>query len=339
MKDKKIKIGIVGVGQMGATRRAQLKSSNLFDIVGLYDTNQDALMQSAEEDNATPYNSLEELLSNPEIEAISINTPIPYHAEQTIKSIEAGKHVLVEKPISNSIESAELMIETANKHNKILMVAHNQRFDPAFRFIKENYVDAGKLGKVCAIRTVGASSAGLVQPEGAWRTIAELNPGGPLLQCGCHLVDTIMHYFGKIDATTIQAQMRNDLTPGKVVDCISFIAKLNNGIMLTMDEYYTTAYRHEFHIYGTKANLYFYYHRRILKFQECKFGKVEIPIDVQVPYLPESKQWTDVVAEFHNAIRENRKPNPSPEEALEVLHIVIQADQAAKANKTTKSIK
>ncbi len=331
MNKPKLKIGVIGVAQMGATRRSQLKKSELFDIVGLYDIDKAALKHAAKADNAIAYNSLDDLLNNPEIEAISINTPIPLHAEQTIKALKAGKHVLVEKPISNNIESAEKMIETARREDKILMVAHNQRFDPAFKFIKENYVDTNKLGKICAIRIVGASSAGLAQPEGAWRTIAELNPAGPLLQCGCHLIDTLMHYFGKIDLSTIQSQMRNDITAGEVVDCISLIAKLDNGVMLTMDEYYTTAYRHEFHIYGTKANIYFYYHRRILKFQECAFGQPETPVDVPVPPLPANEHNIAVVTEFYNAIREHREPRPAPQDALEVLRVVIAADSAAKS--------
>ncbi len=331
--NRKMKIAVVGVANMGVTRRAQLKNSGLFDIVALYDTDIASLEQSAKEDKAVMCNSLEELLANEEIEAVSINTPIPVHAEQSIQALEAGKHVLVEKPISNSIESAEAMILAAQKANKVLMIAHNQRFDPAFGFIKEHYVDSGKLGRICAIRIVGASSAGLAQPKGAWRTIAELNPAGPLLQCGCHLIDTLMCYFGKIDISTIKAQMRNDITDGDVVDCISLIAKLENGIMLTMDEYYTSAYRHEFHIYGTQANLYYYYHRRILKFQECKFGAVETPIDVPIPDLPPNEQVTSVVTEFYNAIRENRQPNPSNTEALDVLRVVIAADSAAGQNR------
>ncbi len=170
----------------------------------------------------------------------------------------------------------------------------------------------------------------MTQPAGAWRSNAKLNPGGPMLQCGCHLIDTIMHYFGKIDISTIQSQMRNDITPGEVVDCISMMARLENGIMLTMDEYYTTAYRHELHIYGTKANLYFYYHRRILKFQECTCGQVETPVDVAIPQLPAPEDTTFVVTEFYNAVRENRQPNPSPTEASEVLDIITTADSSAR---------
>ena len=332
MNDK-IKIGIVGVAHMGQTRRRQLLHSKRFEIVALCDIDAKALGIAAKEDNAIAYDSFEKLLADVNVEAVAINTPIHCHAEQTVAALNAGKDVLVEKPISNSLEDAVKMIKTATQKGKKLMVAHNQKFDPMFAVIK-HYIEDERLGKVCAIRTIGASSSGLAQSEGAWRTIAELNPGGPLLQCGCHIIDTIMWLFGRFD--NLHARIRTDITSGDVIDCLSMLGILENGILVTVDEYYTTAYHHEFNVYGTKANLYCDTFRRKLYYQQCGLGHVETAEPIDVPVLPQlSEEWTDVVNRFYDSIKHDwlSNPNIAPEEALEVLSVVLTAHRSAFENR------
>jgi len=91
--------------------------------------------------------NLDEVLNDPDIDAISIATPVSTHFEIALKALEAGKHVLVEKPITDSSEKAEKLIETAIKYGKVLMVDHTFPYTGAVRKIKE-LIEKGDLGDI-----------------------------------------------------------------------------------------------------------------------------------------------------------------------------------------------
>lgn len=107
------------------------------------------------------YASYEELLANEEVDAVSVCTPNYLHASMAIAAANAGKHVLVEKPMACSAEEGEQMIEAARKNGVYLMVGHNQRLMPPHVKAKE-ILDSGKLGRVLTFRT----SFGHPGPEG-----------------------------------------------------------------------------------------------------------------------------------------------------------------------------
>jgi predicted dehydrogenase len=92
--------------------------------------------------------SVDDLLANPDIDAIAIATPVSSHFELAMKALRANKHVLVEKPLTTSSEQAYRLIDEADKRNLVLMVDHTFVYTGAVRKIKQ-LVDAGQLGKIC----------------------------------------------------------------------------------------------------------------------------------------------------------------------------------------------
>lgn len=91
-------------------------------------------------------------MKNEEIVAISVCTPNYLHARITVAALEAGKHVLCEKPMATSLADAEKMNEAAAKSGKILMIGHNQRFVPSHQKAKQ-LIESGEVGKVYSFRT------------------------------------------------------------------------------------------------------------------------------------------------------------------------------------------
>lgn len=122
------------------------------EIIAVCDIVPDRANAAAQRYGAQAYTDYIELLKNEEIEAISVCTPNYLHARITVAALEAGKHVLCEKPMATSLTDAEKMNEAAAKSGKILMIGHNQRFVPSHQKAKQ-LIESGEVGKVYSFRT------------------------------------------------------------------------------------------------------------------------------------------------------------------------------------------
>ena len=125
----KIKIGILGVGHLGKFHTQNYKQLSDVEIVGVYDRDKERCQQIADEFQVTAYADAESLLNN--VEAVSIVVPTVSHFEITKECLERGIHCLVEKPITSSLEQADVLIKLAKKNKTILQVGHIERFNPA----------------------------------------------------------------------------------------------------------------------------------------------------------------------------------------------------------------
>ena len=128
-KGKTIKIGVIGVGHLGNFHLKQLGKIPQVSITGLYDNDPNRAEEMSSRHNVQSYNSLDELLDS--CDAVSIVTPTGYHYAVADKALDAGCHLFIEKPITASIDHATLLLNKAEKLNKIIQVGHIERFNPA----------------------------------------------------------------------------------------------------------------------------------------------------------------------------------------------------------------
>jgi len=127
----KVKIGIIGVGHFGR-EHARIYSKNPHaQIVGVYDASPDAARKIGHQYDVPAFGTLDELLA--EAEALTLATPASTHYEVGLRAIEKGRHLLVEKPITDNPAQARLLVEAARKAGTILQVGHIERFNPAFK--------------------------------------------------------------------------------------------------------------------------------------------------------------------------------------------------------------
>ena len=133
-KGKTIKIGVIGVGHLGNFHLKQLKEIPQISISGLYDSDSNRADEISKLYNVISYSSVEKLLK--ESDAISIVTPTNNHYSVADKALNSGCHLFIEKPITNNIEHAGLLLNKAEKLNKIIQVGHIERFNPAFTVLK-----------------------------------------------------------------------------------------------------------------------------------------------------------------------------------------------------------
>ena len=133
-KETKIKIGVVGVGQLGNFHLKQLKGIPKISISGLYDIDSNRADEMSKLYDVKTYSSADELLK--ESDAVSIVTPTSNHYSVADYALNSGCHIFIEKPITDNIEHAGLLLNKAKKLKKIIQVGHIERFNPAFTVLK-----------------------------------------------------------------------------------------------------------------------------------------------------------------------------------------------------------
>lgn len=149
----KLRVGIVGCGMITQKRHAPEYTENEnAEICGFYDYNQERAAELVKQYGGRVYLSTEEMFADQDIDAVSICTPNHLHSGLSIAALNAGKHVLCEKPMALSLQESSDMILAAEKSGKILMIGHNQRLLPAHRKAKE-VLASGQLGKLLFLQS------------------------------------------------------------------------------------------------------------------------------------------------------------------------------------------
>ena len=130
-----LKVGVLGAGHLGKIHLRLLNQSEKYELVGFYDAFEENANKVAAEFGYKKFDSIAELIAA--VDVIDIVTPTLQHFECAKQVIEAGKHIFIEKPISNTVEEAEEIIVLAKKHNVKGQVGHVERFNPAFKAVKD----------------------------------------------------------------------------------------------------------------------------------------------------------------------------------------------------------
>lgn len=125
-----IKIGVLGAGHLGKIHLRILQSSERFELVGFYDQSHEIAQAVEKEFGYKAFSDLEALIK--EVDVVDVVTPTLTHYEMATKALNNGKHVFIEKPITNTIDEANALVSLANKNQLLGMVGHVERFNPAF---------------------------------------------------------------------------------------------------------------------------------------------------------------------------------------------------------------
>ncbi len=130
-----LKVGVLGAGHLGKIHLRLLNESDKYELVGFHDPDEINAKKVADEFGYTYFENINTLID--EAEVIDIVTPTLSHFDCAKKTIEKGRHVFIEKPITNTLEEAEELLELAEKHKIKGQVGHVERFNPAFLAVKD----------------------------------------------------------------------------------------------------------------------------------------------------------------------------------------------------------
>lgn len=169
------------------------------------------------------YETVEQMLAAGGVDALVIGTPNFLHAPQAIAALQAGVHVLVEKPMAMSVAEAEKMLAASAKSGAKLMVAHCWRFDQDVNWLK---AQAARLGKI--IRTKGYGVHSNWGPAG-WFTQKALAGGGALADMGIHALDTARYLLGDPQPVSVYAKIGTHYKDYDVDDTGVILVEWDNG--------------------------------------------------------------------------------------------------------------
>ncbi|MCW5933769.1 MAG: Gfo/Idh/MocA family oxidoreductase [Fimbriimonadia bacterium] len=191
---KTLKVGVIGVGGIARTHYPGWKESPHAELVAFADINSEILQRMGEREGITRlYEDPAQLIADSDIDIIDVCTPNRYHAPLTIAALEAGKHVICEKPLAPTPDEIRQMITARDKSGKLLMTAQHFRFTGSAKALKAE-IDRGVLGDVYharswMLRRSGApTSPGFVTKQHAG--------GGPCIDIGVHILDLTLWMMG-----------------------------------------------------------------------------------------------------------------------------------------------
>ncbi len=218
---EKMKVAVIGCGRIGRSEHIPAYAKNpLSQIEYLVDIRPERAIEMAAQYNV-PHAVADywDVLASPDVEAVSICTPNDTHAPIAIACLEAGKHVLCEKPASVNIELVKKMKEAADRSKRILNVGVVNRFNTAVNKIKD-MIDAGELGNLYHIYCSFRSHRSIPGLGGAFTTKAN-SGGGVLIDWGVHFLDLIFYSIGQPKVLTVSGQTHSVL--GKAMEDYAYL--------------------------------------------------------------------------------------------------------------------
>lgn len=247
-----INVGLVGVANHGNTIRVAIQGAQGLHLQGCFDINVEALSNCANQHGCKAYASFEAMLEDPDIHAVALVTPNHLHAAQMEAAFKAGKHVFVDKPITNTIAEARAMITLAEASDKVLYVGHNTRNRRVFRRAKA-LLQENALGTLIAVEANLSRIVGLTPEMPAWKADIKNAPLLPMTQLGIHFVDVALSLIAPVKRVSCFA--RTAALQGTAYDTTTALLELENGIPVTLNSYYVTPDTYFFRIYGTEGVL------------------------------------------------------------------------------------
>lgn len=270
---EKIKVAIIGVGSIAETHiGAYLKNPNV-ELYAFCDINEKRLKEMGEKYGVERlYTDKDEMLKDESIDAVSVCTWNSEHAPCTIAALNAGKHVLCEKPMATSVEDAIAMKEAAEKNGRLLMIGFVRRFGNDMQILND-FKEADFFGDIYYSKATYIRRNG--SPGGWFGDIAR-SAGGPLIDLGVHVIDFVRYFLGNPKPVSVYGAAfqklldRKNIKSGKeyvsagasesdifdVEDLASALIRFDNGSVLSVEAAFslnTKNDRGDIELFGTKA--------------------------------------------------------------------------------------
>lgn len=339
-----IKIGVIGCGKIAQVRHIPEYAQNPFcEIAGYYNPTRSRAEKMTQLYGGAVYESIEAMLADDEIDAVSICTANITHADITIQALKAGKHVLCEKPMAMDIKSCSEMIKCAQESGKKLMIAHNQRFAPAHIEARKR-IESGDIGKVLSFK----SSFGHSGPENwsvcpgvkTWFFNENSAVIGAMADLGIHKIDLLQFIIRqKIVRTTARIYTLDKCGEnGELItldDNALCIFETDKGAVGTMTASWTYYGEEENStvIYGTKGIMHIYddVHAPLrIKYADGREERINLDA------IQTNREQTNsgVIDAWIESIRLDTVPPITGEDVLHSMKVLFACEESSKQERT-----
>lgn len=246
-----VKIGIIGAGRIGQVHANALTAMHGAEVVTIADPFEKFGKAAAEKFNTKYTPNWEDMIADDSIQGIVIGSPTPFHAEQIIKSAEAGKAIMCEKPISNDLATIDKCLDVVQKTNAKLLIGFQRRFDANFKSVRDN-VTNGAIGEV---RMFQINSRDPAPPPAEYLA----NSGGIFLDMMSHDFDQARFCTGaEIEEVFVAGKAFEEAAQeAKDLDTVLVTLKMSNGSFGTIGNSRRCAYGYDqrIEVFGSKGML------------------------------------------------------------------------------------
>lgn len=338
----KLKIAVIGCGSIAKHRHLpEYEANGNVEIAAVCDIVEERAEEFARKYQAKAYTNYEELLADAKIDAVSVCTPNYLHAPISIAALNAGKHVLCEKPMATSRQEALSMISAAKNNGKKLMIGHNQRFVNSHVKAKR-LIENGEVGKIYSFRTAfghPGPEKWSADGEQSWFFIKDQAFIGAMGDLGVHKTDLIRFILGE-EIVEVGAFVETSAkTNSDVDDNAVCVLKTESGVIGTLAASWSYVSKEDNStiIYGEKAILRLEEDpdfSLIIHYKNGETVKYELG---QIQSNEEGGQQSSyVIDQFINCILDGTEPPISGEEGMKSLNVIF---AALESNKTKQIVK
>lgn len=320
---KEINLGIVGLGNQGKVILWNSLHLKGVKVLGVADVSEKALNYARNSGVKNFYLSYEDMLKSEELDAVVITLPNFLHLESAVKAAEAGKDILLEKPLARNVEEGEKILNAVKKNGVKLMMGFDMRFIPILRKIHDGIVD-GLFGSVQLVEATNVSGGPFSPrsdsvgpaPVPSWWLDKEMTGGGVLLDLGSHMIDLLIWYFGEVvyAKSYLEHMYKTDLE-----DSATCVLKFKDGPLATVKVgWFSKDFLQSIQVCGTAKNMLV----RIFPQSAMKIAWKRVtrklgrynsdPIYLELEH-------------FANCVRKDEQPQPAGDEGLRGLQVIQSA--------------
>jgi predicted dehydrogenase len=331
------KIGycVIGLGRIADHFMRGVKDSSTSQITGLVSGHRDKALRIAAQygvpaSSIYSYEQMDAMRTNPAINAVYVALPNSMHAEYTIRSAKAGKHVLCEKPMATSVADSKAMIAACQAAKVKLMIAYRLHYEPTtLRTIQ--LIRDGAVGKIQAIN----SANGFNIAKGEWRTTKALAGGGPLMDVGIYCLNATRYLTGEepVSITASISTVDHDSRFDTVEENTSWTMQFPSGALASCSTTYGASQPGFYRVYGSKGWLEvaeFGYEGQHLKANYRTGGPGTPPTVLdELSTERDPKQFLRQVDHMTDCIINDKVPQTPGEEGLRDMQYMQQIYKAA----------
>ena len=318
----KVRLGLIGLGYVGTIHlRNCLKLDNA-KLVAVSDLSKKALRTAKETGVKKTFTDYEQLLKDPDIDAVIVALPTHLHLQCAKKAADAKKHIILEKPIARNVQEANEIVSAARRNSVRLMIGYPLRFNEEFRSLKREIMN-GTLGDVEIAQAAYISSGPFFHraegyapvPVPEWWFNKELTGGGALIDLGSHIINLLQWYFGEITSIKSCLGYRFNLDFEDSAICL---AKFKSGTRAVMSVgWFLQGYQLKVELYGTVGQA-IRQHKAGSRLRTAVQMLTRGYSEFHRPHFNELQYFVDCLA--HDV-----SPSPSGEEGLRDLEVISMA--------------
>jgi predicted dehydrogenase len=327
----KVRIGVLGSGVIIRDfHMLTLQNNPKAEVMAAGNLHAESLERLAKSFNIPRiYTDLGEMAADPNIDAVVIGLPNYMHASVTIQMLEAGKHVLCEKPMAITVAEGEQMIAAAQRTGRRLMIAHMWRFDREILWLRD-LVARGQLGKVFKAKSHAIWLYEGPRPH-SWFVEPKLAGGGALADMGIHSLDTLRFVLGGARPTKVFANVGTHFQDIELEDTATVLLEFEGGVAGLIEagwyHLYADGLEGYTQVYGTKG-----YARALPSELHSHVGGVW---SVTHPKMPKRQQQCDMpmyqaqMDYFLDCVLNDREPTPGGIDGLWAMRMLEAAYRSA----------